>query len=59
MMGQIMPCNTHVSSRQVNGITDAHPVAQNFEDSVGQGSAVWSEYFLILKEKILWQQLLY
>lgn len=37
----------------MNGITDAHPVAQNFEDSVGQGSAVWSECFLILKEKIL------
>lgn len=53
MMGQIMPCNAHVSSRQVNGITDAHPVAQSFEDSVGQGSVVWSEYFLILKEKIL------
>lgn len=51
MMGQIMPCNVHVSSRQVTGITDVHPVAQNFEDSVGQDSAVWSEYFLILKEK--------
>lgn len=53
MMGQIMPCNVHVSSRQVTGITDVHPVAQNFEDSVGQDSAVWSEYFLILKEKML------
>jgi len=53
MMGQIMPCNAHVSTRQVNGITHIHPVVQNFEDSVGQDSVVWSEYFLILKEKIL------